>query len=139
MPVLVLVLGCTVLAYLAGAAGLSRLGAGVGSVVSLSEVLFAVLAAWLLLGQQPTGGQLAAARSSSSGVALARTGGARRRPLPRATARSRPDAAPDAQPCRTADAGVVAARRGRPSPPHAAAARTSTSDPVANDHPRSKA
>ena len=74
LPVLTLVLGSTVLAYLAGAAGLSRLGAGGGSVVSLSEVLFAVLAAWLLLGQSPTGAQLAGGALVVVGVALARTG-----------------------------------------------------------------
>jgi len=76
VPVLALVLMSTVVAYLAGAAGLSRLGAGVGSVVSLSEVLFAVLAAWLLLAQQPTAAQLAGGALVVTGVALARTGGA---------------------------------------------------------------
>ncbi len=74
VPVLALVLGSTVLAYLAGAAGLALLGATAGSVVSLSEVLFAVLAAWLLLDQSPTAGQALGATFVIAGVVLAQTG-----------------------------------------------------------------
>lgn len=76
LPVAALVLGSTVLAYLAGAAGLARLGATSGSVVGLSEVLFAVLAAWALLGQWPTPAQLAGGALVVAGVVLAQTGGA---------------------------------------------------------------
>ncbi len=74
IPVVVLVLGSTVLAYLAGAAGLARLGASAGSVLSLSEVLFAVLAAWVLLGEWPTLVQLLGGALVVAGVVLARTG-----------------------------------------------------------------
>lgn len=76
LPVVALVLGSTVAAYLAGAAGLARLGATAGSLVSLSEVLFAVLVAWLLLGEWPAPIQLAGGVLVVAGVVLARTGSA---------------------------------------------------------------
>ncbi len=74
VPLLALVLGSTVLAYLAGAAGLARLGATAGSLVSLSEVLFAVLTAWVLLGEWPTPVQLLGGALVVAGVVLARRG-----------------------------------------------------------------
>jgi drug/metabolite transporter (DMT)-like permease len=73
VPVAALVLFSTVLAYLAGAAGLARLGATTGSLVALSEVLFAVLAAWLLIGQLPTPVQFAGAALVIAGVVLTQT------------------------------------------------------------------
>lgn len=75
VPALALVLGCTVVAYLAGAAGMARLGATTGSLVSLAEVLFAVLTAWLLLGQRVTPVQLVGTALVVVGVGLAITGG----------------------------------------------------------------
>ena len=42
------------IAYVAGIGGIRRLGAKLASFVGLAEVLFAILFAWLLLGQLPT-------------------------------------------------------------------------------------
>ena len=73
VPLLTLVLVSTVLAYLTGAAGLARLGPTAGSLIGLSEVLFAVLAAWVLLGEWPTLVQLGGAVLVLSGVVLAQS------------------------------------------------------------------
>lgn len=54
VPVLVLALVCALLAYLTGILAVRILGGRVASFFSLSEVLFALTAAWLLLGEQPT-------------------------------------------------------------------------------------
>jgi len=53
VPALVIMALSTVAAYLFGLAGTSRLGTRVASFVGLTEVLFAVVFAWLLLGQLP--------------------------------------------------------------------------------------
>ena len=53
LPVLVLILVTAVLAYLLGIAGIRRLGSGVASFVALTEVVFAVLFAVVLLGSAP--------------------------------------------------------------------------------------
>jgi drug/metabolite transporter (DMT)-like permease len=53
-PMLVVVVVATAFAYLAGILGAARLGSRVASFVGLVEVLFAVLFAWLLLGEVPT-------------------------------------------------------------------------------------
>ncbi len=53
VPALVILGMSTVASYLFGLAGSSRLGTRVASFVGLTEVLFAVLFAWLLLGQLP--------------------------------------------------------------------------------------
>jgi len=58
LPVLLLILLSAVLAYLTGIVAVRRLGSSVASFVSLSEVIFAVVFAALLLGQQPSLGQL---------------------------------------------------------------------------------
>lgn len=54
MPMAVVVLVATALAYLTGLLAAQRLGSRVASFVGLAEVLFAILLAWLLLGQVPT-------------------------------------------------------------------------------------
>jgi drug/metabolite transporter (DMT)-like permease len=54
VPVLVLGIVTASLAYLTGIAGVRRLGARLGSFIGLTEVLAAVLFAWLLLAQLPT-------------------------------------------------------------------------------------
>lgn len=54
VPVLVLGIVTAALAYLTGIAGVRRLGARLGSFIGLTEVLAAVLFAWLLLAQLPT-------------------------------------------------------------------------------------
>lgn len=73
VPLAMLVGVSTVLAYLAGAAGIPRVGATTGSLLGLSEVLFAVLASWALLGELPTTVQLAGAVLVVAGVVLARS------------------------------------------------------------------
>ncbi len=54
VPLAVVVLVSTAFAYLTGLVGAARLGSRVASFVGLSEVLFAVLLSWLLLGEVPT-------------------------------------------------------------------------------------
>jgi drug/metabolite transporter (DMT)-like permease len=54
LPVLGLSLVAAVVAYASGIGAARRLGARLSSFVGLTEVLFAVLFAWLLLGQRPT-------------------------------------------------------------------------------------
>lgn len=54
VPVVVLGVVTAALAYLTGVAGVRRLGARLASFVGLTEVLAAVLFAWLLLAQLPT-------------------------------------------------------------------------------------
>lgn len=53
VPVAVLVLVATVAAYVTGILAAQRLGSKVASFVALTEVMFAVLAAWLVLGELP--------------------------------------------------------------------------------------
>lgn len=61
-------------AYLLGAIGARRLGSTVASFVGLTEVLFAVLLAWLLLGELPTPIQLAGGVLILAGVGAVRVG-----------------------------------------------------------------
>jgi drug/metabolite transporter (DMT)-like permease len=53
LPVLLLILVCAVFAYLSGIVAVRRLGSSLASFVSLTEVIFAVIFAFVLLGQQP--------------------------------------------------------------------------------------
>ena len=62
------------LAYLLGTVAARRLGAGVASFVGLTEVLFAVLFAWLLLGELPAPVQLAGGALIIGGVLAVRRG-----------------------------------------------------------------
>jgi drug/metabolite transporter (DMT)-like permease len=75
---LVPVLGLSVIAgavsYVTGVIGTRALGARLASFVGLMEVVFAVLVAWLLLGQLPTGVQLGGGVLIIGGVALVRAG-----------------------------------------------------------------
>lgn len=71
----------TALGYLSGIGAARRLGPTVASFVGLTEVLFAILVAWALLGELPTGVQLAGGVLIIGGVALVRiaeAGAARR-------------------------------------------------------------
>lgn len=70
VPVLGLSLVAAVLAYLTGIAGARLLGAKAASFVGLTEVLFAVLFAWVLLDQVLTPVQLAGGLLVIAGVAL---------------------------------------------------------------------
>ena len=72
VPALVLVLVSSALAYLTGIVAAARLGARVASFVGLSEVLFAVLFAWLLLDELPGPLQLLGGVAVVAGVALVR-------------------------------------------------------------------
>lgn len=72
VPILGLSLVAAVAAYLLGIGAARLLGAKVAGFVGLTEVLFAVLFAWLLLDQVPTGVQLAGGALILGGVALVR-------------------------------------------------------------------
>jgi drug/metabolite transporter (DMT)-like permease len=70
VPVAGVSLVATVIAYCAGIGAARRLGARVASFVGLAEVLFAVLLAWALLGQRPTGLQAVGGLVVLAGIAL---------------------------------------------------------------------
>jgi drug/metabolite transporter (DMT)-like permease len=72
VPVLGLSLIAAVVAYVAGIGAARRLGAKVASFVGLTEVVFAVLFAWLLLGQVPVAVQFVGGALIVAGVALVR-------------------------------------------------------------------
>jgi drug/metabolite transporter (DMT)-like permease len=72
VPVLEISLVAAAFAYIAGIGATRLLGAKLASFVGLTEVLFAVLFAWLLLGQLPTGIQLVGGVLVVAGVALVR-------------------------------------------------------------------
>ena len=72
VPVVGLSLLGAVIAYVAGIAATRRLGPRLASFVGLTEVLFAVLFAWLFLGELPTGMQLTGGALILAGVALIR-------------------------------------------------------------------
>lgn len=74
VPVLGVALIATVTAYTTGIAAARRLGARVASFVGLAEVIFAILFAWLLLGQQPSVLQLIGGVIVVGGIALVRLG-----------------------------------------------------------------
>ncbi len=72
VPVVGLSLGAGAIAYVAGIGASRRLGPKLASFVGLTEVLFAVLFAWLFLGELPTGVQLVGGVLIIAGVALVR-------------------------------------------------------------------
>jgi drug/metabolite transporter (DMT)-like permease len=72
MPVLGLSVLAAAFAYVTGIGAARRLGAKLGSFVALAEVLFAVLFAWVLLHQVPTGMQFAGGALILLGVVLVR-------------------------------------------------------------------
>jgi drug/metabolite transporter (DMT)-like permease len=72
VPVLGMSILAAAVAYVAGILGARVLGARVASFVGLTEVLFAVLFAWLLLGQTPRPLQLAGGVLVVVGIALVR-------------------------------------------------------------------
>ncbi len=74
LPMLVLVLVTAVVAYLLGIAGIRRLGSGVASFVALTEVVFAVLFAVVLLGQTMRPGQLVGGLLVLIGIAAVQRG-----------------------------------------------------------------
>jgi MYXO-CTERM domain-containing protein len=73
---LALILVSAVFAYLAGIVAVRRLGSSVASFVGLTEVIFAVTFAFVLLGQRPSPIQLVGGALVLAGIALVQ----RRRP-----------------------------------------------------------
>jgi drug/metabolite transporter (DMT)-like permease len=73
VPVIGLSLVAAAIAYAAGIAAARRLGAKVASFVGLTEVLFAVLIAWVLLGQAPVLTQIIGGIIVLLGITLVRT------------------------------------------------------------------
>ncbi|RDH76150.1 EamA family transporter [Mycolicibacterium moriokaense] len=74
IPVIALGVITTAIAYTLGIMGIARLRPRFASLVGLSEVMFAVLAAWLLLGQAVTLTQAVGGAVVLVGLALARQG-----------------------------------------------------------------
>ena len=74
VPVLGLSLIAAAFAYVAGIAAARRLGAKLASFIGMTEVLFAILFAWLALGQLPTPIQFAGGAFILTGIALVRAG-----------------------------------------------------------------
>jgi drug/metabolite transporter (DMT)-like permease len=81
-PVLLLVVVAAALAYALGIAGTRRLGSTVAAFVGLSEVIFSVLFAWLLIGELPLPVQLLGGVLIVGGVVAVRYDELRRTPLP---------------------------------------------------------
>jgi drug/metabolite transporter (DMT)-like permease len=110
VPMLGLSLVAAVVAYVAGIGAARRLGAKLASFIGMAEVLFAILFAWLLLGQLPAAVQFLGGAFILAGVTLVRTD----------ELRTSPPAGPPGSPARVpelADAGVrgVRSRASRPS------------------------
>jgi drug/metabolite transporter (DMT)-like permease len=74
VPVIALALIPTAIAYTLGIMGIARLRPRFASLVGLSEVMFAVLAAWVLLGEAITAAQAVGGAVVLIGLALARQG-----------------------------------------------------------------
>ncbi|PGH41277.1 Threonine/homoserine efflux transporter RhtA [Micromonospora sediminicola] len=86
VPIVGLSLIAAVVAYLAGVAGARLLGARLSSFIGLTEVMFAVLIAWLVLNELPSGIQLVGGVFIVGGVALVRMDELRAGPGPAAPA-----------------------------------------------------
>lgn len=74
LPVLLLIGVSAVFAYLSGIVAVRRLGSSVASFVSLSEVIFAVVFAVILLGQQPSVSQLVGGLLVLAGITVVQRG-----------------------------------------------------------------
>ncbi len=70
LPVLLIVLVSAVFAYLSGITAVRRLGSSLASFVALTEVIFAVVFAIILLGQQPSLGQLVGGALVLAGITV---------------------------------------------------------------------
>ena len=90
VPVLGLSLVAAAAAYVAGVLGARLLGAAVSSFVGLTEVLFAVLFAWILLGQTPRPVQLVGGVLVLAGIVMVRLD---RRPRPEGVPQPQPSMA----------------------------------------------
>jgi drug/metabolite transporter (DMT)-like permease len=74
VPVIMLAVVSTAIAYTLGISGVARLRPSFASLVGLGEVLFAVLSAWVLLGEAVTLTQAVGGAVVLAGLALARQG-----------------------------------------------------------------
>jgi drug/metabolite transporter (DMT)-like permease len=74
LPVVLLGVVATAIAYLLGISGVARLRPSFASLMGLAEVLFAVLIAWLLLDERMTALQVIGGIVVLLGLALARRG-----------------------------------------------------------------
>ncbi|TRW81683.1 EamA family transporter [Mycolicibacterium sp. 018/SC-01/001] len=90
VPVVALALFPTAIAYTLGIVSIARLKPRFASLVGLSEVMFAVLAAWILVGEAVTATQAVGGVIVLAGLALARQGD--RGDLAEANAATWPDA-----------------------------------------------
>ncbi|MBX7452000.1 EamA family transporter [Mycolicibacterium sp. 3033] len=90
VPVIALALFPTAIAYTLGIVSIARLKPRFASLVGLSEVMFAVLAAWVLVGEAVTATQAIGGAVVLAGLALARQGD--RGELAEANAATWPDA-----------------------------------------------
>ena len=88
VPALGLSLLAAVIAYVAGIGAVRRLGAKLASFVSLSEMLFGILFAWLLLAQLPSAPQFLGGAFIIGGVAMVRLDELRPSRAPGSPARS---------------------------------------------------
>ncbi|HEU5267012.1 MAG TPA: DMT family transporter [Jatrophihabitans sp.] len=88
VPVLGLAVVAAAIAYATGIGAARRLGARLASFVGLTEVLFAVLFAWVVLDQRPTGLQAIGGVVVLAGIALVRV--AEREPAPEPVAAPQP-------------------------------------------------
>jgi drug/metabolite transporter (DMT)-like permease len=70
VPIVLLILVAAALAYLIGIIAVRRLGSSVASFVSLTEVIFAVVFAFILLGQRPGPLQLVGGALVLAGIAV---------------------------------------------------------------------
>lgn len=86
VPLVGLVLFATALSYVSGVMAARRLGSKVASFVSLTEVLFAVIFAWLMLGELPVALQLLGGLLIVAGVVLVRLDEVRSAPNARVAA-----------------------------------------------------
>lgn len=82
VPLAGLVLFATALSYVTGVMAARSLGSKVASFVSLTEVMFAVIFAWLLLGELPAPVQLLGGALIIAGVVLVRLDEVRAEPVP---------------------------------------------------------
>jgi drug/metabolite transporter (DMT)-like permease len=101
VPLFGLSLLASVVAYVSGIGATRRLGARLASFIGMAEVLFAILFAWLLLGQLPSGMQFLGGVFILAGVTLVRADELRRdAPL------ARPAAQPEAAVAELAEAAA---------------------------------